>query len=143
MKKVLFIDSVHTRCAEILEQTGYLCAQHFNKSAEELKAELKDYDACVIRSKFLLTAEILSNCTNLKCIGRAGAGMENIDVKFAESKGIICVHAPEGRVLRSHAASQTSGRQGPNTFESEWKVCFTKFIHKLFSFVQRIHDQLY
>ncbi len=57
---------------------------------------LPAYDALVIRSKFKLTAALLEACPKLKCIGRAGAGMENIDLAFAETKGIVCLNAPEG-----------------------------------------------
>jgi D-3-phosphoglycerate dehydrogenase len=54
------------------------------------------YDGIVIRSKIKITKEIIDKATNLKFIARAGAGLENIDVIYAQSKGILCLHAPEG-----------------------------------------------
>jgi D-3-phosphoglycerate dehydrogenase len=95
-KRVLFIDSVHARCAELLEEGGFDCFLHYDKSEKEIIGEIGEYDALVIRSRFKITREIIDRAVSLKCIGRAGAGMENIDVEYAEKKGIKCVHAPEG-----------------------------------------------
>ncbi len=62
-------------------------------SAESIIAA---YHGVVIRSKLKLDKAFLSKATNLKFIARAGAGMENIDVEYAESQGIACLRAPEG-----------------------------------------------
>lgn len=94
--KILCIDSNHSVLHETLEQAGYTCDLFWDKSKEELIRILPNYIACVIRSKFKITKEIIDACPHLKCIGRVGAGMENIDVEYAISKGIICAHAPEG-----------------------------------------------
>lgn len=94
--KVLFLDSVHPKCAEILQHSGFECLINYNLTDEDLKQQLLEVDAVVVRSRFRLTREILINTKKLKCIARAGAGMENIDVDFAEKMGISCVHAPEG-----------------------------------------------
>ena len=94
--KALFIDSNHPIMHQTLEANGITCDLFYDKSADELKALIPNYEAIVIRSKFKITKEIIDSTSKLKCIGRAGAGMENIDVEYAESKGIKCVHAPEG-----------------------------------------------
>jgi D-3-phosphoglycerate dehydrogenase len=96
MKKILFIDSNHPVLHETLMEKGFQCDLFWDKSREELIALIPAYDALVIRSKFRITKEIIDSAPKLKCIARAGAGMENIDVDYAESKGIKCVHAPEG-----------------------------------------------
>src|ERR1700741_303068 len=96
MKKILFIDSNHPVLHETLIQQGFQCDLHWDKSREELINSIPQYDALVIRSKFRITKEIIDSAPKLKCIARAGAGMENIDAEYAESKGITCVHAPEG-----------------------------------------------
>ena len=96
MKKILCIDSNHEILHETLINAGFQCDLFWNKSKEELIQLLPNYDGVVIRSKFKLTKDILELTTNLKCIGRVGAGMENIDVNYAKSKGITCVSAPEG-----------------------------------------------
>ncbi len=81
---------------ETLIQAGFQCDLFWDKPKKELLQLIPNYNGIVIRSKFKITKEILDTATQLKCIGRAGAGMENIDVDYANSKGITCVHAPEG-----------------------------------------------
>lgn len=90
------IDSNHAILHETLRAAGFQCDLFWDKSADELKKLIPYYDGIVIRSKFKITREIIDSAPGLKCIARAGAGMENIDVAYAESKGIKCVHAPEG-----------------------------------------------
>ena len=96
MKKILCIDSNHDILHETLIDAGFHCDLFWNKPKEELIKLLPNYHAAVIRSKFKFTKDILDTATKLQCIGRVGAGMENIDVVFAKSKGITCVSAPEG-----------------------------------------------
>ena len=96
MKKILCIDSNHEVLHTTLREAGFHCDLFWDKPKEELIALLPKYDGIVIRSKFKLTQVILESATQLKCIGRVGAGMENIDVEFANKQGITCVSAPEG-----------------------------------------------
>ncbi|MDP3556020.1 MAG: NAD(P)-dependent oxidoreductase [Bacteroidota bacterium] len=94
--KILVADSNHSILQETLINAGLDCDLFWDKSASELISILPNYDGLVIRSKFKITKEIIDNCPNLKCIGRVGAGMENIDVDYASSKNIICLSVPEG-----------------------------------------------
>ena len=94
--KILFIDSNHPLLHQTLEQAGYLCDLNYHWTKEEIIASIHLYDGIIIRSKIKITKEIIDKATKLKFIARAGAGMENIDVAYAESKGIHCLHAPEG-----------------------------------------------
>ncbi|MCD6018929.1 MAG: hydroxyacid dehydrogenase [Bacteroidetes bacterium] len=96
MKKILCIDSNHDVLHEMLMQSGFECDLFWNKTKEELVQLIPSYDGIVIRSKFKITKDILDSAPKLKVIGRVGAGMENIDVEYANSKGIVCVSAPEG-----------------------------------------------
>jgi len=96
MKKILCIDSNHDVLHETLIQHGFHCDLFWNRSKEELMSLLPNYDGIVIRSKFKITRELIDTAPALKCIGRVGAGMENIDVAYAQEKGIICLSAPEG-----------------------------------------------
>lgn len=95
-RKILFIDSNHPRLHEMLEKEGFQCDLFYNKPADELKKLIPQYDGIVLRSKFKITKEIIDSAPDLKCIGRVGAGMENIDVEHALKKGIICLNSPEG-----------------------------------------------
>lgn len=107
MKKILFIDSNHPLLHEMLLEKGFVCDLFYDRPAEELKALVSQYDGIVIRSKFKITKEIIDSAPKLKCIARAGAGMENIEVEYARSKGIACVNSPEGN--RDAVAEQALG----------------------------------
>src|ERR1700758_2908593 len=95
-KKILFIDSNHPRLHEMLLEKGFVCDLFYDRSSEELKKLIPQYDGIVIRSKFKITKEIIDSAPKLKCIARAGAGLENIDVAYATQKGIVCINSPEG-----------------------------------------------
>lgn len=107
MAKILLADSNHSILHETLLAAGFQCDLFWDKPSEELKALIPEYDGLVLRSKFKITKEIIDSAKKMKCIGRAGAGMENIDVAYAESKGIRCVSAPEGN--RDAVAEHTIG----------------------------------
>jgi phosphoglycerate dehydrogenase-like enzyme len=83
MKKILFIDSNHPILHETLINAGFQCDLFWDKTPEELITLLPSYEGAVIRSKFKFNKDILEKATKLKCIGRVGAGMENIDVNYA------------------------------------------------------------
>ncbi len=63
---------------------------------DELAEKIKEYDALMIRSQTTVTKKIIDNASNLKIIGRAGVGVDNIDVNAATEKGVIVVNSPEG-----------------------------------------------
>lgn len=94
--RILFIDSNHSLLHETLREAGFICDLHYNWTKDEITEHIPTYDGVVIRSKIKITKEIIDKAVKLKFIARAGAGMENIDVEYAESKGIQCIHAPEG-----------------------------------------------
>lgn len=94
--RILFIDSNHALLHETLEKAGHTCDLNYSWSKEEIENNIHAYDGVVIRSKFKITSSLIDKASKLKFIARAGAGMENIDVAYAESKGILCLHAPEG-----------------------------------------------
>ncbi len=65
----------------------------------ELKKTIKDYDALIVRSGTKVTADIISNAKKLKIIGRAGVGLDNVDVSAASARGIIVMNAPAGNTI--------------------------------------------
>ncbi len=103
--RILFADSNHAVLYETLMAAGHTCDLLWDRPVDELMHMLPLYDALVIRSRFSITKELLDNCPRLKCIGRVGAGMENINVEYAVSKGVKCLSAPEGNrdALGEHA----------------------------------------
>ncbi len=94
--KVLFIDSVHPILEERLTEAGYSCIHDYSSTYEQLLNLIGEFHGIVIRSRIKLDAQFLKNTHSLKWIARSGSGMENIDVAFAESKGIRCINSPEG-----------------------------------------------
>ena len=73
----------------------------------DLAETIQDYDAIVIRSATKLTAELLERAERLKVIGRAGVGVDNVDVDAATRRGIVVANAPESTV--TSAAEHTIG----------------------------------
>ena len=96
MTKILFLDTVHSYLQEELERSGMKCELNNTSTYEEIKNIIHEYNGIIIRSRFKLDKSIIDRATNLKFIARAGAGLENIDIAYAGSKGIHCIHAPEG-----------------------------------------------
>ena len=96
MKKVLFIDSAHPSLREGLEEIGFHCDYFTGFQRDDFKRVIGEYEGIIIRSKIKMDREMLLAADKLEFIGRVGAGMENIDVAFAEKQGIRCLNAPEG-----------------------------------------------
>src|ERR1700722_6862175 len=68
-------------------------------SKEELAAIIGEYDALAVRSETKVTADIIAAAGKLKIIGRAGVGVDNIDVEAATKRGILVVNSPEGNTM--------------------------------------------
>jgi D-3-phosphoglycerate dehydrogenase len=94
--KVLFIDSTNKALVEILEEKNFECSYIPDISEGAIRETIGGYDGVITRSKITFDKELIDKASKLKFIGRVGAGMENIDVEYAESKGIKCFNAPEG-----------------------------------------------
>jgi D-3-phosphoglycerate dehydrogenase len=107
LKKVLFIDSVHPLIASGLTAHGYACEFFSEAGRSELMKIAGGYFGIIIRSRVRLDEEFLLHANGLRFIGRVGAGMENIDVKFAEGRGILCFNSPEGN--RDAVGEHTAG----------------------------------
>lgn len=104
--KVLIVDKVHPLILSELTRAGYHCDHFPGYGQKELEAIAGDYSGIVIRSGITLDSSFLGHATRLEFIGRVGSGMENVDVAFAESKGIRCLNSPEGNrdAVGEHAA---------------------------------------
>lgn len=97
MKKVFFLDTVHPILAERLTQSGeYHCIEASDWTREQCETQLADAHGIVIRSRFTMDESFLRFTPRLQFIARSGAGMENIDVAYCESRGITLYNAPEG-----------------------------------------------
>ncbi len=94
--KILFVDSVHPILPEKLSDAGFICDYQPDIQDDQISKIIADYDGLIIRSKIKIDKQMIDNAPKLKFIGRVGAGLENIDVKYAEVKGIKCFNSPEG-----------------------------------------------
>ena len=94
--KILFIDTVHSFLIRSLRRDGHECVEGYHLTRTEILSSINEFEGIVVRSRVLLDGELLSRAGKLRFIARAGAGMESIDIKFAESKNIICINSPEG-----------------------------------------------
>ena len=94
--KVLISDNLAPVGENILREAGLEVDIRTGLSPEELAAIIPAYDGLVIRSATRVTAEILEAAANLKVVGRAGIGLDNVDVAAASKKGVIVMNAPDG-----------------------------------------------
>jgi len=96
--KVLVTDEIDRIAVKILQDT---CEVDYKPvlTADDLKAIINDYDAVMIRSASKITKDVLSEAKRLKVIGRAGVGVDNIDIDAATEKGIVVINSPEGNTV--------------------------------------------
>ncbi|MEI7637680.1 MAG: phosphoglycerate dehydrogenase, partial [Syntrophus sp. (in: bacteria)] len=100
MKKVLISDTLSKEGIEILQNTpGIEVDVMTNLTPDELKGVIKDYDGLVIRSATKVTPEIIAAAENLKVVGRAGIGLDNVDVTAASKRGIVVMNTPGGNTI--------------------------------------------
>ena len=94
--KILHLDTNHSLLIEQLQHAGFENHEDYTSSKEEIEQKIALYDGIIIRSRFKIDQRFLDAATNLKFIGRVGAGLENIDCEYAKAKGIQLIAAPEG-----------------------------------------------
>jgi D-3-phosphoglycerate dehydrogenase len=94
--KILHLDSNHPLLIEQLNEIGFVNDEDYTSTKLEIEAKIHLYDGFIIRSRFSIDAHFLAKATKLQFIGRVGAGLENINCTYAESKGIRLIAAPEG-----------------------------------------------
>ena len=94
--KVLISDNLSPAGAEILENAGLEVDINTGLAPEELKKIIGDYDGLVIRSATKVTTDLLEAADNLKVVGRAGIGLDNVDIPAASQRGVVVMNAPDG-----------------------------------------------
>ena len=98
MTKVLVSDPIDQAGIDILSQVAQVDVRP-GLPPEELKQIIGEYDALMIRSGTQVTAEIIESADKLRIIGRAGVGVDNVDVPAATKRGVIVVNSPEGNTI--------------------------------------------
>ncbi|QQX77572.1 MULTISPECIES: 2-hydroxyacid dehydrogenase [Aequorivita] len=94
--KILHLDSNHPLLLKMLEGAGFSNQENYKASKSEIEQIISNYDGIVIRSRFNIDKQFLDAAKNLKFIARVGAGLESIDMDYAEQLGIKLIAAPEG-----------------------------------------------
>ena len=105
--KVLVSDNLSPVGVKVLEEAGLTVDVNTGLAPEELKKIIGAYDGLVIRSATKVTADLLESAGNLKVVGRAGIGLDNVDIPAASQKGIVVMNAPDGNATTTaeHAIS--------------------------------------
>lgn len=97
--KVLVSDNLSPKGVEILKKGGLKVDVKTGMSPEELRSVIGQYQGIVIRSATKMTADIIEAAINLKVIGRAGSGLDNVDKTAATKKGIVVMNTPGGNTI--------------------------------------------
>jgi D-3-phosphoglycerate dehydrogenase len=98
MIRILANDGIDPTGKALLEQAGYIVDTE-TVPQDKLIEALQNYDALTVRSATKVRQEVIDSCPNLKLIGRGGVGMDNIDVEYARSKGVVVVNTPAASSL--------------------------------------------
>jgi len=93
--RVLVCDPIENEGIEELRQGGFEVDVNPTISKDQLREVVSNYDALIVRSRTKVTREIIEAGEELKAIGRAGVGLDNIDVETAEKRGIVLLNTPE------------------------------------------------
>ena len=99
MPKVLIADKLSPAAVEIFKNRGLDVDVKTGLSKEDLIAEIPAYDGLVVRSATKPDADVIAAASNLKVIGRAGIGVDNIDIKAATNKGVVVMNTPFGNAI--------------------------------------------
>ncbi|MCC6017538.1 MAG: D-2-hydroxyacid dehydrogenase [Candidatus Verstraetearchaeota archaeon] len=93
--KILVADEISSEGIDALKKAGFELDLRFDITYDELKKIIPNYEGLIVRSRTKVDSEIIKAGVNLRFIGRAGVGLDNIDVKAAESRGITVLNTPE------------------------------------------------
>src|SRR5208282_5611378 len=100
MIKILVTDKLSDQGMEVFTRDkDFKVEEHLKKTPDELKAILPGFQAWVIRSGTTVTADLIQAAPDLKIIGRAGVGVDNVDLEAATKRGIIVMNTPDGNTI--------------------------------------------
>jgi D-3-phosphoglycerate dehydrogenase / 2-oxoglutarate reductase len=106
-KKILLLDNVNPVCADIFKERGMQADQPPAMELDQLKKIIGDYDGMVVRSATKVDADLLQHAGRLAVIGRAGVGVDNIDIQAATTHGVLVMNTPDGNTIST--AEHTCG----------------------------------
>ncbi|MBE6413163.1 MAG: phosphoglycerate dehydrogenase [Verrucomicrobiaceae bacterium] len=97
--KVLVADPISPKGVELLKNQGFETVEAYGSTPEQIKELIKDADAVIVRSETKITADVLACASKLKAVGRAGVGVDNIDIPAASEKGVVVMNTPTGNTI--------------------------------------------
>src|SRR3989442_406534 len=97
--KIFVSDDVSESGLEPLRADSFVIDKRTGLNGDELSAALRDADGLIVRSETRVTADLLGDAKRLRVIGRAGVGVDNIDVAAATARGIVVMNAPDGNTI--------------------------------------------
>ncbi|PYS25087.1 MAG: phosphoglycerate dehydrogenase [Acidobacteria bacterium] len=98
-RKILVSDDVSESGLQPLRAAGFAVEKTLKLTLDELRAALADPEGLIVRSETKVTADLLDAAKHLRVIGRAGVGVDNIDVPAATARGIVVMNAPDGNTI--------------------------------------------
>ncbi|MEM6336037.1 MAG: phosphoglycerate dehydrogenase, partial [Bacteroidota bacterium] len=127
--KVLITDNLSPLAADMLRSAGIGVDIHLKQTPEQLAELAPSYDGWLIRSGTQITADLLDKAANLKAIGRAGVGVDNVDLTAATRHGVLVLNAPDGNTLSTAehtcamllALSRHIARAATSTADGKWE----------------------
>ncbi len=96
MRKCLVIDPMHESIIPLMREIGWEVDYMPDITREEVRARHQGYEGLIVRSKTLVDADLLGESPSVRFVGRAGAGLDNVDLRYLERKGVQVVHAADG-----------------------------------------------
>ena len=97
--KIFVADDVSESGLEPLRAAGFAVEKRVGLAPEELREAVRDCEGLVVRSETKVTAELMDAALSLRAVGRAGVGVDNIDVAAATARGIVVMNAPDGNTI--------------------------------------------
>lgn len=97
--KVFVADDVNEEKLKPLTDSGIEVVKKTKLTGDDLAAELADADGVIVRSATKITADLIDKAPRLRVIGRAGVGVDNIDVRAATERGVVVMNAPDGNTI--------------------------------------------
>src|SRR5277367_5509048 len=97
--KILVADSLPDRAVDLLKADPSWQVVNLPKTKGQVTAEIRDADALLVRSATKVTAELLESAPRLVVIGRAGVGVDNVDLDAATRKGVLVMNTPGGNAV--------------------------------------------
>ena len=97
--KILVADKISETGVSLLKEQGFEVVEAYGSSPEKVIQLSSDADAIIVRSATKITRDVFAAAKNLKCVGRAGVGVDNIDVEAATERGVIVMNTPGGNTI--------------------------------------------